>query len=361
VDASKRLPDAAVAAARALHDEAARLPFFALVAMLERLAPQRVPVGTAGPAVDESIRFRHDPSLTFSAGDVSALEVDPERVDAPPFALTTTFLGVSGAASPLPNYLLEEVAHEDPDRPRVRAFLDIFHHRMLSLLVRARSRYQLAGEASATGRDVWALRSLALAGVDGYERARPGPLPAWRLLRLVPLLATRARTGQMLAAAIEDLLSEELEGARVEVRQFTGGWATLAEDRRARLGGPTAQLGRTAVLGRRVFDRAGTFRVRIAPLARETHERLMPDGDLHPLVRAMVDLFVRDPLDCELELVLADAVHAFRLGTPDPARLGRDTYLAGSAQKRSGRSRIVPLAAQPTSSVRTGAPAPASP
>jgi type VI secretion system protein ImpH len=220
---------------------------------------------------------------------------------------------------------------------------------MLSLLVRARARYQLAGEASATGRDVWALRALALAGVDAYQRERPGPLPASRLLRLIPLLAARARTGQMLAAAIEDLLSEELDGARVEVRQFTGGWATLAEDRRARLGTATAQLGRTAVLGRQVFDRAGTFRVRIAPLSRATHERLMPDGDLHPVVQALVELFVRDPLDCELELVLGEAVQAFRLGTPEPARLGRDTYLGGGAHKRSGRSRIVPLAALPSS------------
>jgi type VI secretion system protein ImpH len=356
VDASKRLPSAALSTARALEGEAARLPFFALVALLERLVPERVPVGTAGPAVDESIRFRHDASLTFSAGDVSGLEAHAEQADGPPFSLTTTFLGLSGAASPLPNYLLEEVAHEDPDRPRVRAFLDIFHHRMLSLLVRARARYQLAGEASVTGRDVWALRALAMAGVDAYERPRPGPLPAWRLLRLAPLLATRARTGQMLADAIADVLSEELDGARVEVRQFVGGWAPLAGDRRTRLGRPTAQLGRSAVLGSRVIDRAGTFLIRVAPLARPTYERLMPDGDLHPIVRALVDLFVRDPLDCQLELVLGDAVHAFRLGTAEPARLGRDTYLAGGGPKRSGRSRVVPLAARETSSVPSGAP-----
>lgn len=355
MDAAKRLPDAALTAARALKEEAARLPFFALVAMLERLAPGRVPVGTAGPAPDESIRFQHDPSLAFSAGDVSALEVHSDRSDEPPFSLTTTFLGVAGAASPLPNYLVEEVAHEDPDRPRLRAFLDIFHHRMMSLLVRAVARHQLGGEASVTGRDVWALRALALAGVDAYERPRPGALPSWRLLRLAPFLATRARTAAMLGAAIEDVLGEELNGARVEVRQFAGGWAPLADDRRMRLARPTAQLGRSAVLGSRVFDRAGTFRLRIAPLTRGPFERLMPDGDLHPLLRELVDLFLRDPLECELELVLGDAVHPFRLGTGEPARLGRDTYLAGSVHKRSGRSRVVPLAAREISAIRSGA------
>ncbi|HZA51706.1 MAG TPA: type VI secretion system baseplate subunit TssG, partial [Myxococcaceae bacterium] len=117
---------------------------------------------------------------------------------------------------------------------------------------------------------------------------------------------------------------------------------------RVRLGRNTAQLGRSIVLGRRVFDRAGTFRVRIAPLPRATFERLMPDGDLHPVVRSLVDLFVRDPLECELELMLGDEVHTFRLGTAQPARLGRDTYLAaGAIQKRVGRSRVVPLAASP--------------
>ena len=154
-------------------------------------------MGELGPVLQEQIRFRHDPSLGFSSGDVSdvvlrqvPVQEDDELARRPLFEVVTTFLGLTGSASPLPMYVAEEVAQEDPDRPVRREFLDLFHHRLLSLLFRIESRYRVTTELTSTCDDQWSRRILALAGFDTFEQAWPGKLPAWRMLRIAPILAS---------------------------------------------------------------------------------------------------------------------------------------------------------------------------
>jgi type VI secretion system protein ImpH len=338
----------------ALRADPGQLSFVPLVALLERLLPGGVRVGGDGPVSEESIRFRHDPSLTFSAGDVRQVRLGSDRRAGPDEAtlsfrpvaeVLTTFLGLTGAVSPLPGYIAEEVAQEEPDRPVRREFLDLFHHRLLSLLYRVLSRYSLEAESTAAGDDVWSKRVLALAGLDTYESGPKGLLSAARLLRLAPLLATRARTAGTLERALTDVLREELGEARVSVRQFVGGWMELESEHRFRLGHSNSNLGRSSLLGGKLFDRAGKFRIVFSPLDGVTYHRLLPEGDLNPLVREVVDLVLKAPLDCELELgVREEALGKLRLSSREPMRLGRETYLGtrSSAAPRL-QTRICPL------------------
>jgi type VI secretion system protein ImpH len=327
--------------------------FTSLVALLERLTSGAVRVGGDGPPSEEAIHFRHDPTLIFAAGDVSQVRLVPQVSEwgaerhGPKhvFEVVTTFLGLTGASSPLPGYIVEEIAQEDPDRPLKRQFLDLFHHRVVSLLYRALSRYMLEGETTRAGDDVWTRRVLALAGLDTYERGPSVRLSVSQLLRLAPLLATRARTAQTLERALADVLREELGEARVTVQQFAGSWVDVEPEQRMKLGQLNSHLGRTSMLGGKLFDRAGKVIIGISPLDGPTYHRLLPEGDLSPLVREVVALVVRDPLECAMELgVREDVLGAFQLKHKNPARLGRNTYLGGrhGAVPRL-RTRVVPL------------------
>jgi type VI secretion system protein ImpH len=340
----------------ALQFAAGDVRFLPLVALLERLTSSAVRVGGDGPPEEEAIRFKHDPSLIFSAGDVSQVRLVPRVSEwgeeqggsKHVFEVVTTFLGLTGASSPLPGYMAEEIAQEDPDRPLRRQFLDLFHHRLLSLLYRALSRYMPEGEATRAGDDVWSRRVLALAGLDTYERGPSVRLSVSQLLRLAPLLATRARTARTLELGLSDVLRDDLGEAHVTVRQFAGSWVDVESEQRTELGKHNHQLGRNVMLGGRLFDRAGRFIIGIAPLDGATYHRLLPEGDLSPLVREVVSLVVRDPLECALELGVSEEVlGAFQLRWKAPARLGRNTYLGGrhGAVPRL-RTRIVPLPSQ---------------
>ncbi|MFP2923986.1 type VI secretion system baseplate subunit TssG [Pyxidicoccus sp. 3LG] len=330
---AERREDDLLEAARALGSLAPQLGFFEVVAYLERLTPDAVRVGDLGPVVGERIRFRHAPSLGFASGDVSGVQLRqvPARPDVPDsvrplFEVVTTFLGLTGATSPLPSLLAEEVAQEDPDRPVRREFLDLFHHRLLSLLYRILCRYRVTSELTSDCTDEWSRRMLSLAGLDTYEQSWKGRLPVWRLLRIAHLLACHTRSAERLELALQDLLGEDLGEARVSIRQFVGRWVDI--DARTRLGRANHQLGRNLLLGSKAVDRTGRFEIEIGPLPPRTYQRLLPEGDLFPLARELVGLFIRDPLEYSFELYLSESLqHTFHLSSAEPRRLGRDTWL----------------------------------
>jgi type VI secretion system protein ImpH len=330
-------PDRLAAARTALEllGPAARHGFVVLVSLLERLEPDAVRVGGPGPPAAEALRFRHDPSLTFHTRDVASVVLGAPPTD--PFAaaearalyeVTTTFLGLSGTVSPLPLHMSEEILGEDEDHPAKRDFLDVFHHRLLSLLYRLLVKYDFAREFLAGGKDDWSRRVLALAGMP--EEATGSHLPRWRLLRLAPLLATRARNAHGLELALMDVLGDELEGARVSIEEFVGAWVQLEPTQQAQLGRANSTLGRDLLLGQRVFDRGGKFRLSVAPLTNRAFERLRPEGDLFPIVREVVGLMNPDPLAYDLELVLAMAeTPPYQLSAASQSRLGQNTWLGG--------------------------------
>lgn len=322
-----------------------RYNFFNAVALLERLTPGAPRIGGVGPAAEEAIRFRHDPSMVFSTSDVSAINVR-ERRGGDPFAsgprkvyeVVSTFLGLTGAVTPLPLYIAEEVATEDPDAPARREFLDLFHHRLISLFYRARAKYNYPAEYTSDASDIWSKRVLALCGVDTFESPAAGVLPPWRLLRLAPLLATRARTARGLQLVLEDVLGEGLEGATISIEQFVGRWVDIHERQRIKLGVANTTLGVDTVLGSRVFDRGGKFRVVIGPLSDRGLKRLSPGGDLFPLVRGAISLYCKDDFESDLEIVLGGAKRpTFRLSRKNGSRLGKDGWLG----RRREETRVV--------------------
>jgi type VI secretion system protein ImpH len=337
-DPVERLREQAAPVLRA----APRSTFFHIVALLERLTSNALRVGGDGPPGAEGIRFRHDYDLGFSAGDIARVEVKalprgPERsleAPKPVFEVTTTFLGVTGTISPLPLYIAEEVLHEDDQNPVRRDFLDIFHHRLISLLYRSVSKYAPAREHLTHRTDAWMKRALFLTGLDPDIQTRSMHVHPSVLVRLAPLLAGRGRGPRVLALAIREALGEALApDGKVNVRQFAGGWIEVDDAQRMSLGESNNVLGVEAILGSRAYDQSGRFAVQIGPLHRHNYRRFLRDGDLLPLVKDVVDLCVREPLDFDVELLLAaDAVPSFVLSGEQPgsSQLGRDTRLRGA-------------------------------
>lgn len=327
-------------AALALRLEAARRRgAYPLLLLAERLLGRGSALGTDAACHEERIRLRHDPSLAFSTGEVSGLRVRPLALDAqdPPgtpraaLEITTAFLGLSGSISPLPSYLAEEIAQEDEEAPRRRDFLDVFHHRFISLYYRARARSDHPNGYRSDQSDPWSTRILALLGRD----AEPG-IERWRLLRWAPLLAERNLTPAALAAIIADVLEEDLGSVGVDIEPLVGAWAEIDPRDRNRLGRACSTLGQDLVLGRRILDRAGKFRIVVGPLSREDLVHAQERKEALRRVAAVVGELCPPSVEVELWLWLTkDAAPHLVLGK---ARLGRDTWLGG--QVRETRLRV---------------------
>lgn len=332
---------------------ATRWDFFVTVGMLERLTPDAIRIGGDGPAQGEAIRFHHDPSLSFSAGDVSAATYDVvlrgphaalERKQYR-YHLTTTFLGLTGSSSPLPLFMSEEIAQLQDTAQLRREFLDIFHHRLVSFVFRIGVKYDLAREFSLDCTDSWTRRILALAGFDAWAGRRARHIPAWRLARLAPLLASNVRSARAIEIALNDVCGEALGDATIEIDQFAGGWSPLDPSQRTLLAISNSVLGRSSVLGVQCFHRAGKAVIRIGPL-QDNFRRFLADGDMYPVVRELLELMSPEPIDYELDLELdARARPPFLLGRSAGQRMGVDTWL--SSRSGPGHATHVKVAVEP--------------
>ena len=314
----------------ALIAELARAPsrfnFYRAVQLIEGTRPDAVPVGEIGPAKREALRFVHDPSFAFHASDVSAVRPQVVRDGVSFVEIESTFFGLFGTASPLAAYISEEILHaEDVDDHSLRAFYDVFHHRLLSLLFRAWKKNRFASGFRADATDVFTRRAMAFVGVDARAMPREG-LGALELLAIAPLLSIRTRP----ARSLQIILERMVPGTVIGVESFVARRVKLAPDQVMRLGKQSSSLGVDTTLGSSVIDRSGRFRVAVGPVDYETFDKLMPGGQRHPLLRNVIHQFSRGVLEAECQITLAaEEVPRLQLGMSRGSKLGVTTTLRG--------------------------------
>lgn len=328
MDGAQRKSNAALGEELAAHGH--QFGFFAAVTLLHRLSKQGVPVGELGPLREEVVRFRHATSLSFHSSDIESIIV-PENG---PIRLTSTFLGLFGASSPLATQLCEDVLRaEEEDQPQLRAFYDLFHHRLISLYYRAWKKYRLAASFREDTEDIATKRMLCMVGVDAHGVRAESGLNRLEVLELAPLLSMRSRPPRVLVLALERLLP----GLTVRLEQFVERKAVIDWEDRMQVGVRCNRLGVDYTLGARVLDRTARFRVILGPVDYDACETFMPGGPRYPVLRRVIEQFTRGTLECEVDVLLNDEqAPGYCLGSQRGSLLGFNTRLGrGTAQRRS--------------------------
>ncbi|MFL6696522.1 MAG: type VI secretion system baseplate subunit TssG [Vitreoscilla sp.] len=298
---------------RRLRDEPHKFDFFQAVRLLENAHPGLPRIGTSMRLRDDPIRFAQSPSLSFAPAALSSFA--PADGDSPP-TLTQRFFGLFGANGPLPLHMTEyarERARRMPsDRALVR-FLDMFHHRLLSLLYRAWAEAQPAVSLDRPDNDPFSRWVGSLAGYGQATLMGRDAVPDSARLAAAGILGRSVHGAEGLERILNDFFR-----VPVRVHQWQPHWMRLPEDAHSRIGlrnAPVA-LGQNALIGAKVWDCQTRFRIEIGPLTLEQYKRFLPGGQSMKRLRDWVLNYVGYELSCEMQLVLAkDEVPAVRLGT----------------------------------------------
>jgi type VI secretion system protein ImpH len=300
-----------------LREQPALFGFVRAVELLQRASPGSVPIGREGPASSEALRLRPALDLGFADADVARVTPLPDAAPGGPrHLLETRFMGLYGQASPLPAYFTENLVELDEPNP-IREFIDLFHHRMLSLAFRVMTKHRLAD-----GRE-HAERLGALVGQRAGAGREEDPLPARALLACGGLMSQQPRSASALGTALTFWLE-----APVEVEQCVPRWAALPAERQVRLGVANCALGADCIIGERLFERSTSFRIVVGPIPYPELSPLLPGGRASSLLRELVAEFNAEGLDYDVEAILAaDQLPPPRLDST--LRLGWDAHIAG--------------------------------
>ncbi|HET9955948.1 MAG TPA: type VI secretion system baseplate subunit TssG [Polyangiaceae bacterium] len=290
--------------------------FHVALRRVETLFRNRPRFGETVRPSDEPLRLGQDPTMAFTPSVVA--DFKPPAEEGGPARLVVTFLGLFGSQGPLPTHLTEYA------RDRIRhsgdrtfaAFVDVFHHRMLSLFHRVWGSVEptVAEDRPETSRFPAYVGSLA--GLGLKSASRRDCLPDRAKLQFSALLADPVRHPEGLRGMVQSFF--ELPTG---VEEFVGEWLDLPDNARWRLGGSpwVSSLGETSIIGKRVFRRDHKFRVVLGPLSNDDFERFLPGSESLERLKALVRAYVGDQYDWDVRLVAApDAMTSLCL-----ARRGR--------------------------------------
>lgn len=320
---------------------AADFEFFQLVRLLQLLQPGRDPVGGAADPAGEAVRFGVHPSLAFPPGQIHSLQW---RATGPPLLLVQ-FFGLTGSLGVLPTwyteYLLTRLQARDS---ALREFLDLFHHRILSLFYRAWERYRFAvpyerGEPESFTQHLYELIGLGTPGL----RDRLA-IDDESLLYYAGLWAQQPHS----AGALEQILGDFF-GVPVRVEPFAGAWRALDPASWSVLDegqSPCEQLGVGVIVGDEVWDAQSVLLVRLGPLTMEQYCAFLPEGTAYAPLRSIARLFCGDDVDVEVQLVLRrEEAPRCTLGIEEEPqrRLGWTTWLFSRPPDRDPADAILRL------------------
>ncbi len=275
-------------------------------------------------ALYDQLEFQANPGLGFPGHDIDRVEffVEHDQLRA---RLRLNVLGLCGAGSPLPAFYAEQALGDGIGGNPTREFLDLFHHRLHRLMLPIWRKYRYRACFQAGARDGFSEQMFALIGLSGRHMRGATKLDCKRLLPYLGLLSLRAHS----AALIETVLRYYFKHSQVFIEQWVERSVVIAPTQRNRLGGANSRLGHDQVLGSRVVDRSGKFRVHVQGLEWQRFHDFLPTGPDFQALCSLVRLTARDPLEYDLRLVLAAGeIQPLHLGQHNLCRLGWTSWLA---------------------------------
>jgi type VI secretion system protein ImpH len=290
------------------------------VRLVEESSPDAVPVGHQGPPGREALRFRAHLSLAFPASDIVEATPDEDADGRRRWTMTVSFLGLYGPASPLSPYFTERLLAQD-GRSLASDFLDLFHHRLVSLLYRAWAKYHPAG----AGVDDQRFSNRLLHLIGFADRAHPD-LPRELLLAFAGLVGRTGLAPESLAAIVASYF-----GVAARAEPCLARWTPIENEARCALGKRASRLGRDALAGTRVYNRTTAFGLTLGPLSATEVAALAPGGERHGDLRGLIASLNPERLDCQVTLNTApDELPATALGrAPGRFALGHGARVGG--------------------------------
>jgi type VI secretion system protein ImpH len=259
--------------------------------------------------------------------------------------MAVNFMGLIGPLGVLPLYYTELIQQRLMARDAsAQVFLDIFHHRMLSLFYRAWQKHRFHIYYGRREFDRFSTHLLDLIGLGHKQLQDRQAVADDSLVSYAGLITQQPRSAVSLEGYLEDYF-----GVPVRVEQFIGAWYRLDVPSQTRFNDEerlSESLGAGAVVGDEVWEPQARLRVVLGPLSLVRYLEFLPSGRAYRPLRALTRFFAGDEFDFELQLVLKrNDVPACELGVAGEAapQLGWVSWAKSNAMNRDPAETILPL------------------
>jgi type VI secretion system protein ImpH len=283
-----------------LLDEPYRFDFFQAVRLLEKVHPDKKPVGRGAMPHEEMVRFRSRVALDFPPSQIHEIkESFDEHTDQEKLEMYVNFMGMVGSSGVLPTHYTEHVMN------RIRygdtamwSFMDIFTHRAVSMFFRAWEKYRFPA-AYERGQDDFTGFLFDFAGLGTNGLRGRMDLEDESLLPFCGLIAQRPHSAGAIAQIVSDYF-----GINAKVQQFFGQWIELDKESITKLSQANSALGVDALVGSRIWDQQSKFRFVLGALSFKEFQAFLPLGSAYKPLESIIRFMVGLEFDFDIRLVL---------------------------------------------------------
>jgi type VI secretion system protein ImpH len=310
--------------------------FFRAVRLVECCFPEKPRVGESLNPRDDAVRFGQMPSLAFAPSTLAGFQAaDDER----PAKLSVNFLGLFGPNGPLPIHITEYARERQLNAhdPTLTAFLDVFHHRILSLFYRAWVVNQKAADLDRPKQARFPIYIGTFCGIGTESLRHRDAVPDNAKLYFSGHLACKTRHAEGLEKIITDFFEMP-----AKVITFVGQWLALPPSSQCRIGESpeTGALGTTAIVGSRFWETQLKFRLRLGAMRLNDFYRMLPIGDAFRRLKCWVLNYSGQEYFWDVQLVLkAEEIPDTRLG--QEGLLGWTTWLKSKPFERDADDLVI--------------------
>jgi type VI secretion system protein ImpH len=316
--------------------------FFGALRRIESSRPDLPRIGKSRALRQDPLRFGQFLALDFATSTMEK----PHLTRQEGHKIMVRFTGLTGPNGALPlrytdfiRNRLRGIQDADLRGPREEAslsqgpgsardstlaeFIDIFHHRIICLFYRAWAVAHKAVDLDRKEDRTFAEWIASTFGCGLPEMEGLDAIPALDRLPFAGHLSCQTRH----ASGLQGLLSEYFS-TRVKVESFAGQWIDIPHEQRCRMGESreTGVLGRSCVVGSKLWDRQMKCGLRLGPMTFAQYELFLPGGISHRRLHAWMAFYTRSELYWEASIVLRkEDVPKTKLGSA--GRLGYTTWL----------------------------------
>ena len=316
--------------------------FFLALRRVECAHPDLPRIGMSRTLRHDPIRFGQYLSLSFASSALEEPHLDRQKGR----KLMVRFTGLTGPNGALPLRYTDFIRNRQrgiydadirgtrgdnftdggtasPRDSTLAEFIDIFHHRTISLFYRAWAVAQKSADLDRKEDRTFAEWIATTFGTGLPEMEELDAVPGMHRLPFAGHLSCQTRHAAGLRGVLSCYFSTD-----VEVENFAGQWIDIPYEQQCRIGESraTGLLGSTCVVGSKLWDRQMKCGLRIGPMTMAQFEMFVPGGLCHARLHAWMAFYTRHELYWEAAIVLRkEEVPKTKLGSA--GRLGYTTWL----------------------------------
>lgn len=296
--------------------------FFEALRLIECLYRDAPRLGASRRPAEDPVRLAQESSMHFESASLTGFE---QGTDGRPHRMMVRLFGLLGPNGPLPLHLTEYAHHRSKIKkdPTFARFLDVFHHRMMSLFYRAWANNEPTVSFDRPESDRFSVYVGSLEGLGMPALRDRDEISDWTKFCFSGRLACQTKHPEGLEAVLTEYF-----GLPAKLNEFVGEWLSLPKNDIFRMGeNPSSgTLGGSIILGTQVWSCQHKFRVVMGPMGYEDYLGLLPDADRIRRLVALVRNYAGDEWAWDVNLVLKRE-EVPRLSLDGQSRLGWTAWL----------------------------------